>query len=84
MTSVDSSFVNLGNSDIVVEQITKALAKGRRSVGVITPYKEQAKLLNKKLESLRSIYPDADIQAGTIHKFQGKEKDGATSWLLKR
>lgn len=75
MTSVDSSFVNLGNSDIVVEQITKALAKGRRSVGVITPYKEQAKLLNKKLESLRSIYPDADIQAGTIHKFQGKEKD---------
>lgn len=75
MTSMQSSFVNHGNCEIVIDQISKALRKGRRSIGVVTPYKEQANLINKKLQPLKELYSDADIQAGTIHKFQGKEKD---------
>jgi superfamily I DNA and/or RNA helicase len=69
------SFLNHGNSYLVFEQVKKALTKGRRSIGVITPFKEQAKLINQSFNPLRKIYPDADIQAGTVHKFQGKEKD---------
>ena len=75
MTSANGSFVNKGNINLVFEQVEKALKKGRRSIGIVTPYKEQAKVINQRLEVLREIYPDADISAGTIHKFQGKEKD---------
>lgn len=75
MESIGTSFINNGNCDLIIEQITKALKKGRRSIGVVTPYKEQAILINKKLREIRNEYLDADVQAGTIHKFQGKEKD---------
>ena len=75
MTPHSGSFVNYGNAELVVKQVARALEKGRRSIGIVTPYKQQATLINKKLEEIRSIYQDADISAGTIHKFQGKEKD---------
>lgn len=75
MTPYSGSFVNYGNAELVVKQVARALEKGRRSIGIVTPYKQQATLINKKLEEIRSIYQDADISAGTIHKFQGKEKD---------
>jgi superfamily I DNA and/or RNA helicase len=75
MVRSESSYVNHGNMKIVIEQATKALERGRRSIGVITPYRKQADLINKSFDSLRESYPDADIQAGTVHTFQGKEKD---------
>ncbi|MDY0052106.1 MAG: AAA domain-containing protein [Aliarcobacter sp.] len=75
MTPHSGSFVNYGNAELVVKQVIRALEKGRRSIGIVTPYKQQASLINKKLEDIRAIYQDADISAGTIHKFQGKEKD---------
>ncbi|MDD3476614.1 MAG: AAA domain-containing protein [Sulfurimonas sp.] len=75
MVPSESSYVNYGNMKIVIEQATKALERGRRSIGVITPYKKQAELINGSFENLRQAYPDADIQAGTVHTFQGKEKD---------
>lgn len=75
MCPSNGSYINKGNCDLVIEQVTKALKKGRRSIGIVTPYKEQAKLINKHLDILRKSYPDADIQSGTIHKFQGKERD---------
>ena len=74
MTPHSGSFVNYGNAELVVKQVIRALEKGRRSIGIVTPYKQQAALINKKLEDIRAIYQDADISAGTIHKFQGKEK----------
>ena len=74
MTPHSGSFVNYGNAELVVKQVARALEKGRRSIGIVTPYKQQAALINKKLEDIRAIYQDADISAGTIHKFQGKEK----------
>lgn len=75
MVSVEGSYINYGNMRIVVSQTQKALERGRRSVGIITPYRKQADLINENLKGLRDEYPDADIQAGTIHKFQGKEKE---------
>ncbi|MFX4241077.1 DEAD/DEAH box helicase [Aliarcobacter butzleri] len=75
MTPFGGSFINYSNAELVVKQVIKALEKGRRSIGIVTPYKQQASLINKKLEDIRAVYQDADISAGTIHKFQGKEKD---------
>lgn len=75
MSPSQGSYVNIGNVNLVIEQVKKALSKGRRSVGIITPYKKQADLINKRLELIKSEYIDADIQAGTIHMFQGKEKE---------
>lgn len=75
MIPKDKSFANQGNAAVVLQQVEHALAKGRRSIGVITPYRAQADLLNESFEAYRAKYPDADIQAGTVHKFQGKEKD---------
>ena len=75
MTPSEGSYINVGNINLVIEQVEKALKRGRRSIGIITPYRKQADFINEKLESLRAEYIDSDIQAGTIHKFQGKEKE---------
>ncbi len=75
MTPFEGSFINQGNAAQIFEQVRAALSKGRRSIGVITPYRKQAEFLNRSFRDLRTLYPDADLQAGTVHKFQGKEKD---------
>jgi len=75
MVSSDGSYVNNINMKIIISQISKALERGRRSIGIITPYKKQAQLIETNFQDLVKEYPDADIQAGTVHKFQGKEKD---------
>ena len=73
MITHEGSYVNQGNALVIKDQVQKALEKGRRSIGIITPYKKQAELITETLSELISAYPDADIQAGTVHKFQGKE-----------
>jgi len=70
-----SSYINQGNILLIKEQVQSALKKGRRSIGVITPYAKQAEFINKELVEIKQEYPDADLQAGTIHKFQGKERE---------
>ncbi len=75
MVLSEGSYVNNINMKIVIAQITKALKRGRRSIGIITPYRKQALLIEENFQYLKDEYPDADIQAGTVHKFQGKEKD---------
>jgi len=75
MTPSEGSYINAGNINLVVEQVKKALERGRRSIGIITPYRKQADFINERLKPLRDEYIDSDIQAGTIHKFQGKEKE---------
>ncbi len=75
MTSKSKSFVNEGNRISVIEQTSLALRRGKRSIGTITPFKAQAEDINQSLLVYKDEYPDADIQAGTVHKFQGKEKN---------
>ncbi len=41
-----------------------------QSIGVISPFKNQARLLNKEIDS-----NEKDVQVGTVHKFQGQERD---------
>jgi superfamily I DNA and/or RNA helicase len=75
MVSSLGSYVNNGNANIIKEQVSRALERGRRSIGVITPFKQQALLVEEILSPLKEKYSDADIQTGTIHTFQGKEKE---------
>lgn len=75
MVASQGSFINYGNMKIAVAQVEMALKRGRRSVGIITPYRKQALLIEENILQLKKEYPDADIQAGTVHTFQGKEKE---------
>lgn len=75
MVTSEGSFINYGNMKIVIEQTRRALERGRRDIGIITPYKKQATLISEALLSLQTEYPDAHLQAGTIHTFQGKEAE---------
>ena len=51
--------------DVVKNEVLPRLAQGE-DVGIITPYNSQVNELNRQLP---------DIEASTIHKYQGREKD---------
>lgn len=75
MQRAGSTYQNETNAGLALAQVKRALERGRRSIGVITPFRGQAELIGQGLESLAIAYEDADLQAGTVHKFQGKERD---------
>lgn len=52
--------------DIIKNEIIPKCSLNNNETGIITPYKNQVKALNKEI---------SDIDAATVHKFQGKEKD---------
>lgn len=55
-------------------RLTKiALEDGIQNVGIVTPYKEQAKLIKDYIDDEK--LPSERVTAATIHKFQGNEKD---------
>ena len=59
---------------IALKCVEEGAKKGQRiNVGIVTPYKAQAKLISKILED-RNADPDL-IVASTIHRFQGSERD---------
>lgn len=72
----NGSYVNEKHQKVVMDQVRSALKKGQRSIGVISPFKAQASVIQNLFEfELREEYPDADFKAATIHSFQGQEKD---------
>lgn len=52
--------------DIIKHEILPKYSLKPDETGIITPYKNQVKALNKEIN---------DIDTATVHKFQGKEKD---------
>lgn len=53
--------------DVVVQEIMPDIVrKGKTDVGIISPYRDQAKLIAKALP---------ETQSATVHKFQGREKE---------
>jgi hypothetical protein len=51
----------------------EALEKGAKTVGIITPYRAQARLLKSALKSMK--LDPAIISVATVHTFQGNERD---------
>ena len=44
-------------------------------IGIISPYRAQAELINKLWEQRNDLYDKVDVQIGTVHGFQGDECD---------
>ena len=60
--------LNQREIDVIQKEVLPHLQeKGYRSIGVITPYRDQVAALQTKL--------GGGIEAATVHKFQGREKD---------
>lgn len=84
---------NLINALICVslaEKISKSLGQ-EESIGIITPYRSQARLILKIAED-KGIFKNANIRVNTVHSFQGGEEsviifdsvegEGAKKWSL--
>ena len=60
--------LNQREIDVIQKEVLPHLQeKGYRSIGVITPYRDQVAALQSQL--------GGGIEAATVHKFQGREKD---------
>lgn len=66
------SKINIYSAILSVSLAKDALKGGIKSIGIITPYNAQAKLINIFLEEEDLL--SKGIIAATIHKFQGNEK----------
>ena len=69
----NNSYYNGYNAILAIELAKQAIKSGFKSVGIITPFRAQANLIAKMLAD-ECLEPDL-IEANTVHKFQGKEKD---------
>jgi hypothetical protein len=71
----DGSFsrFSAGSARICVELAGEAFAAGIRSLAIITPYNEQARLISRMLAE-RGGLPE-DFECATVHRFQGNERD---------
>jgi superfamily I DNA and/or RNA helicase len=70
-----SSWINEKSADLSLKLMKDGLRSGIKSIGIITPYNAQAKLIRNKLTDIRNEYPDRKIEAATVHKYQGREMD---------
>ncbi|MCC5802500.1 DEAD/DEAH box helicase [Rossellomorea vietnamensis] len=67
---------NLLSSLVTIQLALQSIHDGLLSVGIVTPYRAQAKWYNLLLDELvKSIAPSADLYAATVHGFQGSEND---------
>src|SRR5699024_5562386 len=62
--------VNQREADVIFKEVMEkeSLDDTEDSIGVVTPYREQVKTLNK-------TNTKNDIEIDTVHKYQGREKD---------
>jgi DNA-directed RNA polymerase subunit RPC12/RpoP len=70
--AVSDSRFNLLSALLAVSYMIRASKSGIRSIGYVTPYKTQARLMNSLIQE---ILPGKEIFAATVHKFQGSERD---------
>jgi gas vesicle protein len=68
-----NSRVNILSGITAIDIAVASLKHGARSVGIITPYRAQARFLRSTLNSMN--LDGAVISAATVHTFQGNERD---------
>ena len=66
---------NILNAFISVIAAIKYCNEGYDSIGIITPYAAQSKLINSILNDISLGKYRGNISCATVHKFQGSEKD---------
>ena len=71
--ATSNSRVNVLSCITAIDLAVDSLKHGARSVGIITPYRAQARFLRSVLNSMN--LDSAVISAATVHTFQGNERD---------
>ena len=66
------SRINLIHAELAVYMAKEAINNGFTKIGIITPYRAQARILAKRVEdaNLRKF-----VEVATVHRFQGREKE---------
>ncbi|MCB2305617.1 AAA domain-containing protein [Clostridium estertheticum] len=68
-------WINKNSAQIAIDLTKQALKSGIKSIGIITPYKGQAKYIKSKLKELGELEAYQKVEAATVHKYQGREMD---------
>lgn len=71
----ETSRINVFNALVAFLIALEAEKKGNNSVGIITPYAAQAKLIRRMIIDYRQSNQECRISCSTIHQFQGSERD---------
>jgi superfamily I DNA and/or RNA helicase/very-short-patch-repair endonuclease len=71
------SYYNTMEIDVVIRKIEELRSGSQFSIGIVTPYREQANRINIRLQKILSEddFLTKRIYADTIHGYQGDEKD---------
>ncbi len=64
---------NIYSAIVCVRLASEAIASGAGDVGIVTPYRAQAKLIQSLVE--HEGLHEHDVSASTVHRYQGKEKE---------
>ena len=69
--------VNAAEVAWVVERVRAAIVDGDRSLGVVTPFRAQADAIEEAVMASTTIdeLDELDLRIGTVHGFQGCERD---------
>lgn len=71
----ETSRINIFYALIAFLIALEAEKQGHCSVGIITPYAAQAKLIRRMIMDYRKDNKECNISCSTIHQFQGSERD---------
>lgn len=75
ITDENRSRLNVLNAFISVLTAIKYYEEGYDSIGIITPYNAQSKLIKNILDDVFADKYNSKISCATVHKFQGSERD---------
>ena len=71
------SWLNRAEAEETVKQLRGAIESGYKTVGVVTPFTAQARLIDQiaKTQFGQDFLDDIDFVSGTAHRLQGDERD---------
>jgi len=71
------SWLNRAEAEETVRQLRGVIESGYKTVGVVTPFTAQARLIDKiaKTQFGQDFLDDIDFVSGTAHRLQGDERD---------
>ena len=71
------SWLNRMEAEQTVRQLHQVIKSGFKTVGVVTPFTAQARLIDRlaKMQFGREFLDDVDFVSGTAHRLQGDERD---------
>ena len=71
------SWINRAEAEKVIGQLQRVVDAGYKSIGVVTPFTAQARLIERLAQTKfgQEFLNDLDFVSGTAHRLQGDERD---------